>query len=90
VNVETIADDYPLPKRRIRWLGLVFFVFLHAAGIVGMPLCLHCCGVTAPEFALFFFFLLATGLSTTIGYHRLFAHGTFKTVPVVRFFLLLF
>ena len=34
--------------------------------------------------------LVATGMSTTIGYHRLFAHGTFKAGPVVRFVLLLF
>ncbi len=29
-------------------------------------------------------------MSTTIGYHRLFAHGTFKAAPVVRFVLLFF
>ena len=85
-----IADDYPLPKRRIRWVGLVFFVFLHVIGIVGTPLYVYYYGITVPELALFFVFLLATGMSTTIGYHRLFAHGTFKTVPVVRFLLLLF
>jgi stearoyl-CoA desaturase (Delta-9 desaturase) len=90
MNSEAIADRYPLPKRRIRWLGLVFFIFLHVVGIVGTPLYIHAYGITAPELALFFFFLLATGMSTTIGYHRLFAHGTFKTVPAVRFVLLLF
>jgi stearoyl-CoA desaturase (delta-9 desaturase) len=89
-TAEPIADDYPLPKRRIRWLGLVFFVFLHVVGIVGTPLYIYYYGITAPELALFFFFLIATGMSTTIGYHRLFAHGTFKAVPAVRFLLLLF
>jgi stearoyl-CoA desaturase (delta-9 desaturase) len=32
----------------------------------------------------------ATGLSITIGYHRLFAHSAFKASPVVQFFVLLF
>jgi len=33
----TIADDYPLPRRGVRWLGLVFFIVLHVVGIVGTP-----------------------------------------------------
>ncbi len=75
------ANAYPLPRRRIRWLGLIFFVFLHVVGIVGTPLYLYHHGVTAPELALLFFYLGATGLATTIGYHRLFAHGSFKASP---------
>jgi stearoyl-CoA desaturase (delta-9 desaturase) len=86
----TIADDYPLPTRRVRWLGLVFFIFLHVVAFVGTPLYIYYRGITAPELALFFFFAAATGLSTTIGYHRLFAHCTFQAVTPVRFLLLLF
>jgi hypothetical protein len=55
-NPHAIADNYPLPKRRIRWVGLVFFVFLHAVGLIGTPLYLYYYGITAPELALFFFF----------------------------------
>jgi len=90
MNAEAIANDYPLPQRRIRWAGLVFFVVLHVVAVAGTPFYLYNYGITAPELALFFFFLAATGISTTVGYHRLFAHGAFKTVPVVRFLLLLF
>ena len=25
-NASTIAEDYPLPRRKVRWLGLVFFI----------------------------------------------------------------
>ena len=80
-TAHAIADDYPLPKRRIRWVGLVFFVFLHVVGIVGTPLYIYYYGITGPELALFFFFLIATGMSTTVGYHRLFANGAQSSWP---------
>ena len=44
-----IADDYPLPKRKIRWLGLIFFVLLHIVAIIGTPLYAYYRGITAPE-----------------------------------------
>ena len=90
MSTGTTIDEYPLPRRGIRWLGLVFFVFLHAVALIGTPLYIYYRGVSGPELALFAFFLVATGLSTTIGYHRLFAHGTFEAAPVVRFVLLFF
>jgi hypothetical protein len=37
-NATTASDDYPLPKRQIRWLGLIFFIVLHVVGIIGTPL----------------------------------------------------
>ena len=89
-NARAITADYPLPKRKVRWLGLIFFLALHVVAIFGTPLYIYYRGVTAPELALFFFYLVATGMSITIGYHRLFAHRTFKASPVVRFVLLFF
>jgi len=90
MDATAIADAYPLPKPRIRWLGLIFFVVLHVVGLVGTPLYIYYHGVTGPELALFLFYVVATGMATTLGYHRLFAHGTYKTGPVVRFLLLFF
>ena len=84
------TDDYPLPRRGVRWLGLIFFIVLHVVGIVGTPLYIYHRGITAEEVALFVFFCAATGMSITMGYHRLFAHPTYKAPPVVRFVLLLF
>lgn len=83
-------DDYPLPRPQVRWLGLVFFILIHVIGIVGTPLYIYYRGITAPELALFFFYLAATGMATTIGYHRLFAHRTFETSAAIRFLLLFF
>jgi stearoyl-CoA desaturase (Delta-9 desaturase) len=90
IEASDVAADYPLPTRRVRWLGLVFFFLLHVVAIVGTPLYIYHYGITLGEVALFVAFAAATGMSVTIGYHRLFAHATFKSSPVVRFILLLF
>ena len=66
-DAAAIADDYPLPKRKVRWLGLVFFIFLHVVGIVGTPLYIHYRGITTPELVLFFAYCAATGFSITMG-----------------------
>jgi stearoyl-CoA desaturase (delta-9 desaturase) len=90
LEARQITDDYPLPRRKVNWAGLIFFIVVHVVGIVGTPLYIYYRGITAPEVALFFFFAVATGMSITMGYHRLFAHSTYKTSPFVQFFLLLF
>ena len=85
-----IHAGYPLPKRQLRWRGIAFLLVIHVVGIIGTPLYLYYRGITTPELVLFFFFVVATGMSTTLGYHRMFAHGTFKTSAPVCFLLLLF
>ena len=47
-------------------------------------------GVPASIIALTVFYIFATGLGITVGYHRLFAHRTFKTNNFVKFCLLFF
>lgn len=84
------TDDYPLPTRQVRWVGLSFFLTLHVIGIGGTALYIYYYGITGPELALFFFYCAATGIATTVGYHRLFAHRTFSTSAVVTFLLLFF
>jgi stearoyl-CoA desaturase (delta-9 desaturase) len=68
----------------------VFFVVLHAVALIGTPLYIYHRGLTGPEIALFLGMCAATGLSITVGYHRLFAHSAFKAAPAVQFFVLLF
>ena len=84
------ADAYPLPLHRIRWPGVIFLTFVHAVALVWAPIYVYQHGVSGSEIALFVFFAAATGMSITMGYHRLLAHATFKASPVVRFVLLLF
>lgn len=59
-------------------------------GVIGTPFYIHYYGVSKPELALFFFYFFATGMSITVGYHRLFSHASYKTNDFVRFLLLFF
>ncbi len=77
------------PKRRTRWVGVVLFAVL-ILGSLAAPFYIARYGLTKTEIFLFFFYYFATGLSITVGYHRLFAHKTFKAHPIVQFFLLFF
>ncbi len=89
-KVKSIGDKYPLPRKATRWVGILFFVIIHLVGIVGTPLYVIYHGVTAAEWTLFIAYALLTNMAITLGYHRLFAHRTFKAHSVVRFFLLFF
>ncbi len=82
--------EYGLPKRKTKWAGVVLFAVLISCGVFGTPLYIYHRGLSAPELTLFLFYFFATGLSITVGYHRLFAHVTYKTNSVVRFLLLFF
>ena len=78
------------PTRKTNWVNLTFFAVTTLAGVVGTPIYIYYYGISAAEVTLFLFYFAATGLSITVGYHRLFAHATFKTNRVVRFILLFF
>ena len=82
--------DYGPPKRKTKWAGVVLFIVLILCGVIGTPLYIYRFGVSWQETLLFFFFFFATGMAITVGYHRLFAHATYKTNEVIRFLLLFF
>lgn len=82
--------DYSLPKRKTKWAGVILFAVLISCGVIGTPFYLYHHGITRAELILFFFYFFATGLSITVGYHRLFSHATYKTNNLVRFLLLFF
>ncbi len=77
-------------KRKLIWRNILFFVFTTLVALVGCPLYLLHYGISPSIIGLTAFFMVATGMSITVGYHRLFAHATFKAHPVVRFLLLFF
>ncbi len=79
-----------IATRRNNWVNIIFFAVNAVLGVGGGALYAIKYGVTGGEFALFAFFLVATPLSITVGYNRLFYHGAFKTNRVVRFLLLFF
>lgn len=71
------------------WVSFVFLVALHAAGLGAV---FYYALVTPPTFAalsLCGLGFIATTFGISAGYHRLFAHGSFATGPVVKSFLLL-
>ena len=78
------------PTRQIDRTNMIFFGVTALVGLIGAPLYIYSYGVSGSEIALFLFYLVVTPLSITVGYHRLFAHGAYKTNRVVRFLLLFF
>lgn len=88
-DAESVAKEYPLPRRTVRLPGLIFFVALHVVGIVGTPAYIYYYGIGVSELVLFVTCCILTGMAITMGYHRLFAHRTYDTSPVVCFVLLL-
>ncbi|MCL4721302.1 MAG: fatty acid desaturase [Gammaproteobacteria bacterium] len=76
--------------RETDWVVIIFFAFTTLVGLVGAPLYVASYGLTGAEVALFAFFLVITPVSITVGYHRLFSHGAWKTNRVIRFLLLFF
>lgn len=79
-----------LPTKKMVWVNILFFAFTTLGALIGVPFYMQRFGISAFEIGLFLFYTSATALSITVGYHRLFAHGTYKAHPVIRFMLLFF
>lgn len=78
------------PARKINWLTSSFLIFSALTALIGTPLYLYHFGLDVFQVALFVFYVFATGLSITLGYHRLFAHRAFKAKKPVKLFTLIF
>lgn len=76
--------------RKNIWINIVFFAVTTGAAVIGCPWYAMRFGVTPFEIGLTLFYLTATGLGITAGYHRLFAHGTYKAHPWVKLWFLFF
>ncbi|HTL71315.1 MAG TPA: fatty acid desaturase [Candidatus Eisenbacteria bacterium] len=74
----------------INWLTLFFFSITTAGALAGAPLYVRRYGISPSEVLLALFFVIATGMSITVGYHRLYAHASFKTNKVIEFLILFF
>lgn len=79
-----------IPWNKIRWLNSFFLIGTFATTVTAVPAYLWYFGLSGFQITLFLFFFIATGLSITLGYHRLFSHLTFHATPVVKLFTLLF
>ena len=61
----------------IKWRNFLFFTITFAVAIIGAPLYIYFHGLTVADIGLFGFWSTITGLSITVGYHRLLAHRAF-------------
>ncbi|MBI3307437.1 MAG: fatty acid desaturase [Candidatus Omnitrophica bacterium] len=86
MNIKTTSG----PIRENIWLNIIFFSGTTVAALIGCPFYLSRFGISSSEIFLFIFYLWATGISVTAGYHRLFSHVTYKAHPLVEFFFLFF
>jgi stearoyl-CoA desaturase (Delta-9 desaturase) len=78
------------PWRSVRLSNCVFLASTLLLTLIAVPAYIWRNGLNGFQMAMFLFFFGATGLSITLGYHRLFSHLTFKASWPVRFFTLLF
>lgn len=83
-------EGYSPPKRHTRWMAAIFMPVIALIGVIGTPIYIYYNGLAVSELCLFLFFLIATSLAITVGYHRYFSHKVFKTNALVRFLLLFF
>ncbi|PAW63901.1 MAG: acyl-CoA desaturase [Verrucomicrobiia bacterium Tous-C2TDCM] len=79
-----------IPFDRINWTTSSFLIVTFFTALIATPLYIAHFGIDFFQIALFVFFFIATGMSITLGYHRLFAHKSFKAGRTVKLTTLLF
>ena len=81
---------YRIPFERVTWITSIFLIGTAVIAVTGVPVYLVKVGLDGFQAGLLAFYLVATMLSITLGYHRLFSHLTFKARLPVRLFVLVF
>jgi len=81
---------YRIPFNRVNWVTSSFLIGTALIALFGLPVYLIQVGLNGFQIGLFLFYLCATMLSITVGYHRLFSHLAFKAKLPVRLFTLIF
>jgi stearoyl-CoA desaturase (delta-9 desaturase) len=81
---------FRLPASRINWVTSSFLMGTALCTVTVVPWYLWHYGLDWFQAVMFAVFFVATGLSITLGYHRLFAHLAFKAKWPVRLFTLVF
>jgi stearoyl-CoA desaturase (delta-9 desaturase) len=81
---------YRIPFDRVNWVTSSFLIGTALIALTGLPLYLYRYGIDSFQLGMGFFYLVATMMSITLGYHRLFSHISFKARMPVRLFTLVF
>jgi len=79
-----------IPMERVNWQTSVFLIGTLFLTLTAVPVYIWHFGLDWFQVTFFLFMVFATGMSITLGYHRLFSHLTFKAHWTVRLFTLLF
>ena len=81
---------FRLPASRINWTNSAFLIGTFVVTCTAVPAYLWYVGIDWFQFSMFLFFFIGTGLSITLGYHRLFSHVAFQAKWPVRLVTLIF
>jgi len=76
--------------KRIDWTNSLFLTLTPVAAVAAVIGHVMYEGFNPWTLLIAFFFYWATGMSITVGYHRLFAHRSFEAHPIIQFFALVF
>lgn len=79
-----------IPVHRINWITSVFLFGTLLLTLTAVPYYLWKFGIDWFQALFFLFMVAATGMSITLGYHRLFSHHAFSAHWLVRLFTLIF
>lgn len=79
-----------IPFERVEWITFFFLFGVLTLSLTAVPAFIYFFEVGAFTWILFAFYAVATGLSITLGYHRLFSHISFKAKLPVRLFVTIF
>ncbi|MDF1752229.1 MAG: fatty acid desaturase [Verrucomicrobiales bacterium] len=75
---------------QVDWHNTIFMMVVCLLAVVGAPAYIIFFGLDWFQLGMFLFYVVATGMSITLGYHRLFSHLSFKASWPVRLFTLIF
>ena len=79
-----------IPFNRVEWVTSGFLIITALLTVTAVPAYLWHYGWDWFLFGVFLFFYPATGISITMGYHRLFSHKAYRAKWPVKIFVLLF
>ena len=79
-----------IPFNRVEWVTSGFLITTAILTVTAVPWYFWTYGWDWFIFGLFLFFYISTGMSITVGYHRLFSHKAFRAKWPVKLYVLLF
>jgi len=79
-----------IPFERVDWINTGFLLVISLLALLAAPIYLWHHGIDWFQLSMFLFYAIATGMSITLGYHRLFSHLSFKAKWPIRLFTLVF